>query len=176
MIEFLHTRVYSKGHTHILYLYQALCTTEYIAMIRANAIIDLLIARPMRWMAGKSAEMVDWSPYLMGPVLETVEDLFERGSRDGSVLIDSALFDRKHDKFLFKSVSDGQPAFSEFLDRMYTEAKVVSPDGKSKHYLQYAEALKELTDPTDETNQKTRALTIEYLHRCSVRPAFCEAS
>ena len=164
MVEFLHSRVYSKGHKNILedFLYQALCTTEYIAMIRANAIIDLLVARPMRWMAGKSADMTDWSPFSMGPVLDTVEQLFERGAHDGSALLDANLFDRKHQSYLFKSVADSQPAFCEYLDHVYTEDTVQSPD-KNKKYLQYTEALKELLNPTDETNAKTRALTIKYL-------------
>ena len=164
MVEFLYSRVYSKGHKNILedFLYQALCTTEYIAMIRANAIIDLLVARPMRWMAGKSSDMIDWSPFSMGPVLDTVEQLFERGARDGSALLDPGLFDRKHPAYLFKSVADSQPAFCEYLDHVYTEDTVLSPD-KSKKHLQYAKALEELLNPTDETNVKTRALTIEYL-------------
>ena len=143
-------------------MYQALCTTEYLAMIRANAIMDLLVARPMRWMAGKSAEMVDWSPYSMGPVLETVEDLFERGAHDGSIFLDAGLYDRTHPKYLFKSVADGQAGFCEYLDHMYQEDTVLSPDGQTKH-PQYAKALAELINPTDETNRKTRALTIKYL-------------
>jgi hypothetical protein len=43
----------------------------------------------------------------MGPVLETVEDLFERGAHDGSILLDAGLFDRTHPTYLFKSVADG---------------------------------------------------------------------
>jgi hypothetical protein len=164
MVEFLHSRVFTKGHKNILedFLYQALCTTEYIAMIRANAIIDLLVARPMRWMAGKSADMTDWSPFSMGPVLDMVEQLFERGARDGSTLLDPGLFDRNHASYLFKSVADSQPAFAEYLDHVYTKDKVTAPDGEIKH-LQYAKALEELLTPTDETNVKTRALTIKYL-------------
>ena len=158
IVEYLQSRVYAKGHKNILedFLFAANCTTQYIAMMRANAIIDLLIARPMRWMAGKSGEMLDWSPFSMGPVLETVEELFERAANDGSVLLNPA------NSHVFQSVEDTQPAFRDYLKYIYEEDMSLSPDGKHT-YPQYKLALDELLNPTDETNIRTRALTIEYL-------------
>ena len=157
MVEFLHEKLDAAGHSNVLedFLFTAHTKDEFIAMTRANAVIDLLIARPMRWMAGKSAEMVDWSPYSMGPVLDTVEELFERAARDGSVLLDPNLN-------VFKDVAASQPAYRDYLKNVYEEDTVLSPDGKTKH-MQYKLAHDELFSPTDESNQRTRQLTIEYL-------------
>lgn len=49
-VEFLHDRVYAPGHSNILedFLYVTFRSTQYVAMTRANAIVDLLISRPMR--------------------------------------------------------------------------------------------------------------------------------
>lgn len=157
MVEFLHEKVYSTGHSNVLedFLYVSHCTLEYIAMMRANAIIDLIVARPMRWLCGKSAALLDWSPYSMGPVLDRLEGLFERAAQDGSVLIDPGLN-------FWKPVVDTQPAFRDYMQHVYTKETCRSPDGKTTH-LQYQKALDELLDPSDETNKKTFDLTVEYL-------------
>lgn len=44
----------------------------------------------------------------------------------------------------------------------YNKEKVRSPDGKTAH-LQYKLALEELLKPSDESNKRTDALTVEYL-------------
>ena len=50
MIEFLHTLVHGADHSNILedFLYVSLRSVEYIAMTRANAIIDMFVSRPLR--------------------------------------------------------------------------------------------------------------------------------
>lgn len=75
MVEYLAQRVHEPGHSNVLedFLYKSHLTTEYLAMMRANALIDLRISRPMRWLCGKGAELVDWSPFKMGLVLEKLE-------------------------------------------------------------------------------------------------------
>ena len=54
IIEFLHPRVHAQGHSNILedFIYVTHTKVEYVAMMRANAAIDLLLARPMRYLAG----------------------------------------------------------------------------------------------------------------------------
>jgi hypothetical protein len=164
LIEYLHARVYAAGHKNILedFLYQAFLTTEYVAMTRANAIVDMLLVRPLRWLAGKSSELVDWSPYSMGPVLETVEALLEKGAQDGRHLLDPGLYDPASPKFLFKSLVDSQPAFKEYLEYTYAKDTVLSANGKRKH-LQYKLARDELLCPSDATDLKATDLTAEYL-------------
>ena len=151
MVEFLHEKLDAAGHSNVLedFLYVAHTKDEFIAMTRANAIIDLLVARPMRWLAGKSAELVDWSPFSMGPVLDTVEQLFERAAHDGSILLDPNLN-------IFKDVAASQSAYREYVKHVYEEDTVLSPDGKTKH-LQYKLARDELFNPTDESNHSERA-------------------
>lgn len=71
LVSYLHSRVFASDHKNILedFLYQALLTSQFIAMSRANAIIDIRISRPHRWLAGKSGELQDWSPMKMNGVL-----------------------------------------------------------------------------------------------------------
>eukprot|EP00966_Prymnesium_polylepis_P222071 5138240-Prymnesium_polylepis.1 len=103
MVEYLHEKVFSSGHKNILedFIYVTHCKEEYIGMMRANTIIDLRIARPLRYLAGKCAKLDDWSPYSMGLVQDEIEQLFERSARDGSVLL-------KPELQIFKSVQDSQ--------------------------------------------------------------------
>ena len=45
-------------------------------MCRANAIMDIIISRPMRWLSGKSHELRGWSPVDMTRALDAVDELF----------------------------------------------------------------------------------------------------
>lgn len=53
-IEFLHERVFQQKHCNILedFLYVTFSSLQYIAMARANALVDVLISRPLRWLSG----------------------------------------------------------------------------------------------------------------------------
>ena len=96
VIAWLHPRVFSKSHSNTLedFIYVTHCAMEYVAMMRANAAIDLLIARPWRWLAGNGSKLVNWSPYSMGDqVLERVEELYTRAASDGSVLLNPRTWD-----------------------------------------------------------------------------------
>lgn len=131
MVEFLHARVFCPGHSNLLedFIYITHCKIEFVAMMRANAAIDLLIAKPMRWLAGKSAELVDWSPYSMGKVFDMIEELFMRAKDDGSVLLDRV---NTWEAF-WKPITDTQPAFAEYFEHLYHKEVVLAPDGKTKH-------------------------------------------
>ena len=37
-------------------------------MMRANAVVDLLISHPLRWLAGKAYELDNFSPLSLGTV------------------------------------------------------------------------------------------------------------
>eukprot|EP00966_Prymnesium_polylepis_P312294 7216113-Prymnesium_polylepis.1 len=116
----------------------------------------------MHWLAGKSGSLADWSPYSMGPVLDQVEQLFERAAHDGRVLLNPALHDPKSPSYLWASLVASQPKFREYLlEHMYTKDVSCSPDLKTKH-MQYEKALKELLTPSDDTNQRSTDLTVEY--------------
>lgn len=59
MVEYLHTVAYATGHKNILedLLFTAYRTMEFVVMTRSNAIINLRISHPMRWLTGKAAAL-----------------------------------------------------------------------------------------------------------------------
>ena len=165
IVEFLHPLVFGGDHSNILedFLYIAYTTLEFIAMVRANAIIDLLVSRPLRWLSGMAHELDHFSPATLLTVkygkaqhpapIDLVEELFKKGEADGAVLLDA-------DLDIFDPIVRHQPKFAAYQQYMYEEAFVLAPDGKTKH-LMYKLAREELFNPTDPTNQKTRLKTIE---------------
>lgn len=156
MIEFLHSLVFGADHSNILedFLYVSLSSLEYIAMVRANAIIDILISRPLRWLAGNAYQLDNFSPLDLRVCLRIVHDLFERVAADGSLLL--TFFD------VFEPITRTQPLFAEWRRSMYEEQHVYSPDGSVSH-LHFALLRDELFNPKDPTNQRSRIKTIEYL-------------
>ena len=95
LVEFLHSRVHKSGHANLLedFLYQMLICKSYIAMSRANAIIDLRISRPWRWLSGKTHELAHrgWSPIDMNGVADLIDQTLVKAKDDGSVLLDPRL-------------------------------------------------------------------------------------
>jgi len=156
-VEYLHGVIFGPKHSNILedYLYVTYSSLQYVAAIRANAIVDLLVSRPMRWLSGKGRELHDWSPYSMGMVLDIVEQFFEKAQHDGSLFLDPNLD-------LFKSIADKQPLFEEHRKFTYTEDFRRSPDGSTSHLI-FKLVRDELLNPVDPTNLRTRDKTIEYL-------------
>lgn len=73
------------------YLWAVLNSLEMVALIRACTLIDLLISRPLRWLAGKSSELHNWSIYKMGWSMSLVEQVLTRAAADGKVLLDGEL-------------------------------------------------------------------------------------
>lgn len=92
-VEFLHDRVFVKGHSNILedFLYVTFRSVQFVAMARANAVFDFLISRPLRWLSGKSSHLPNWSPRSMGRALDLVEQLLMRAQHDGKILLDGNL-------------------------------------------------------------------------------------
>lgn len=156
-VEYLHARVYAPGHSNILedFLYVTFRSTQYGAMTRANAIVDLLVSRPMRWLSGKSACLQQWSPISMSRVLDIVEQSFVKAQHDGSLFFDP-------DLDLFQDIANEQPLFAEWRTYTFTKDFVCSP-GKSVKHLVYKLALAEALQPVDATNAATQAKTTEYL-------------
>lgn len=148
--------VFGKDHANILedFLYVVHRSMQFIAATRANAIIDLLISRPMRWLTGNSHRLHDWSPYSMGEVLDLVEQFFMKAQYDGSLFLNP-------DLDIFEPIAAQQPLFQEWRVFTFTEHTRLSPDGSTRHLL-YKLAKDELISPKDPTNINTRAKTIEY--------------
>lgn len=156
-VEYLHTRVFQKENKNILedFLYVTFTSMQYVAMTRANAIVDVLVSRPMRWLSGKSSQLENWSPRSMGEVLDIVEQFLMKAQHDGSLFLDENLD-------LFRTIADKQPLFAAWRQFSLQEETVLSPDGSCKHLL-WKLTRDELLNPKDETNVRTRQKTIEYL-------------
>ena len=158
MIEYLHTLVHGGNHSNILedFLYISFGSLQFIAMTRANAIIDLFVSRPLRWLSGNSYLLDNWSPLDMRVALRLAYDIFVEAANDGSVLLDPARVD------IFKPIADTQPLFAEWRRYTFEEEHEFSANGKVPHLL-FKLVRDELLDPHDPTNQKSRLKTIEYL-------------
>lgn len=156
-VEYLHGIVFTKAHSNILedFLYVTFRSVQYVAMVRANAIVDILISRPLRWLSGKARELQNWSPVNMGEALDIVEQFFMRAQLDGSLFLDPSLD-------LFKPIADKQPLFAQWRAFTFNEDCIRSPDKSTKHLI-YRLARDELLQPKDRTNARTQAKTIEYL-------------
>lgn len=166
LVEYLHSLVFQSSHENKLedFLYTVLRTTQFVAMARANAVIDLLVSRPLRWLAGKSAVLQDWSPYKMNGVLDLVHATFVKGKDDGTIFLNPQLD-------IFESIATEQPYFKEFMEytRIYIQpgCNPVSQYGRTRH-MHYKLARMELLEPEDPTNRLSHAKTIEYLQvQCS---------
>lgn len=156
-VEFLHERVFAPRHKNVLedFLYVTFRAVQYVAMTRANAIIDILISRPLRWLSGKSRELTNWSPFSMGRALDVVEQFFAQAQHNGRLFLDPSLD-------LFKEIADEQPLFDEWRKYSFEHDTRLSPDGSTK-FLVYKLARDELLNPQDPTNIASTLKTIEYL-------------
>jgi hypothetical protein len=167
IVEFLHTLVFCADHSNVLedFLYMSFRSMQYVAMTRANAIIDLLISRPLRWLTGCAYELDSFSPVTLLTIkdgtplhdspLDLVEQLFVEASTDGSILLDATLN-------VFKTIASVQPKFAAYLKYTHDDDFVLSPDNSVKHFV-YKQVHQELFNPTDPTNKVTQLKTIEYL-------------
>lgn len=91
----------------------------------------------------------------MNWVLDIVDTLFNRAKDDGKILLDPTLS-------VFEAVADEQPLFREYLRYTFAHEVCLSPDGRTRH-LKYKLALDEVTAPSDTSNQRAEAKTIEYI-------------
>ena len=153
LVEFLYPLVYGADHSNILedFLYIAYRTTEYIAMTRVNGLIDILVSRPLRWLAGNTYQLDNWSPLDMRRALKLVHDVFELAANDGSVLLDPTLD-------IFGPIAKVQPQFAEWRRFIFEEDHILSPDGTTRHLL-WKLARDELLAPADPTNADPRVTT-----------------
>ncbi|KAL3894732.1 MAG: hypothetical protein SGPRY_013725 [Prymnesium sp.] len=121
VIEFLHERVLLLKHSNILedFLYVTFSAVQYVAMVRANAIVDVLISRQLRWLSGKSSRLRQWSPMCMGRASDLVEQFMMKAQHDGNLFLDPALD-------IFKSIADEPPEFAEWRRFTMEEQQIIN--------------------------------------------------
>ena len=126
-------------------------------MCRANALIDLILSRPLRFLAGKSHEMGEhgWSPVSNTRALDVAEQLLVRGAADGSCFLDADLDP-------IEQIAAEQPKFAAWRTFMYKEQTVRAADGVTKH-VKFERVRDELLNPADGVNSSAgvRSKTIE---------------
>ena len=158
-VEFLHGLVFGAEHSNILedFLYTVFRSEEFIAMCRANALVDLILSRPLRFLAGKSHEMGEhgWSPVSNTRALDAAEQLLVRGAADGSCFLDEHLDP-------FQEIAAEQPVFAAWRKHTYEEQTVRAADGVTKH-VKFERVRDELFNPADGANATAgvRSKTIE---------------
>ena len=157
MLRFLHRFVHLSDHSNQLedFLYSALRSVEFLAMVRANALVDVLISRPLRWLAGKQEKLTSWSPAKSTWALDLVEQTLERASVDGAVLLEPQLD-------IFAPIAAEQPLFRKYQLYTYRRAALLSPNRLVSHQL-WKQARAELLTPSSATNRATTQKTIVYL-------------
>ena len=70
-------------------------------MMRANALVDLFISKPLRFLAGKAQELTNWSPTKNNWALDLADEFLEKASHDGSLFLNAELN-------IFKPIADEQ--------------------------------------------------------------------
>ena len=137
------------------FLYVSFTSMQFIAMTRANALVDLLISRPLRWLSGNSYKLDNWSPLDMNVAADLAYEALVKVEADGSHLLDPNLD-------IFGPIADKQPLFAEWRRHTFQAESSLSPDGSTKH-LTYALVRRELLNPADPSNAASKLKTIEYL-------------
>eukprot|EP00965_Chrysotila_dentata_P255171 6212125-Pleurochrysis_carterae.AAC.6 len=62
-VELLKSLIFQLDHSNILedFIWTVLRSTEMVAFVRVCTLVDVLISRPMRWLAVKATQLDDWS-------------------------------------------------------------------------------------------------------------------
>ena len=121
-LQFLHWRMGVCGTSGDgilatnLYLY--LRSIEVVSLLRVLSILHISICMPIRWLAGKTAELSDYDfgHYDMGKALDILEDAFEAIIEDPS-----KFFDEDFMMGLFSEISDKVDPFKAYLEYMFEE-------------------------------------------------------
>ena len=152
--EFLRMQVLMPDHSNLLesYLWHVLGCSEVVALLRIFSLYDLLLSRPLRWLAGKSSTLHEWSIYKMGWALDLAEQALVKISKDGRLLLDPTLD-------IFAPIAAEQPLFAAWR-KSEMESTVKAPDGKTVH-KKYVTALSEARAPTNQSNTDATDVAIE---------------
>eukprot|EP00965_Chrysotila_dentata_P104344 3445575-Pleurochrysis_carterae.AAC.1 len=94
MVAFLKDLVFQLEHSNILkdFLWTVLRSEEMVALCRTCTLFDLPISRPLRWLAGKAATLLDWSPFEKGwAYSDLLEEAMVAAADNGAYLYEPTL-------------------------------------------------------------------------------------
>eukprot|EP00965_Chrysotila_dentata_P201492 6180602-Pleurochrysis_carterae.AAC.2 len=111
MVAFLKDLVFQLEHSYILedFLWTMMRSEETVAFCRACTLFDLLIFRPLRWLACKAATLLDWSAFKMRWVYDLLEEAMVAAADCGAYLYQPTLS-------VFQNIADEQPLFKKHLE------------------------------------------------------------
>ena len=117
----------------------------------------------LRYLAGSSHKLRDWSPFSMARVVDVFEGWMVRGARNGQVILDLVGSGRS----AFAAIATEQPAFHDYRKHEAAATKK-SPDEQTTHaWLKLVRA--ELATPRDASNAGTTERTLEFIEVCCAR-------
>lgn len=142
-------------------LYTILRCNEFVALLRANSLWDILFSRPFRWLSGRGSKLEGWSIFKMSSVLDRVESVMMEIEEDPSRLLDPELD-------IFQPYADELPEFKDWRTEMMA-TKVLAEDGHTEYYL-FREILKEARTPkAGSGNAQATPMTLEIIRAQAAR-------
>ena len=141
-------------------LYTLLRCNEFVALLRAHTLWQMLFSEPFRWLAGRTGKIKDWSLYNMSGVLDLVEAAMEMLAADPSKLLDE-------DFDMFASVA-AVPEFKQWRDECCGQI-VLAADGKTEHTI-YKDILQRARSPeAGSGDEQATAMTLELVKEMAAR-------
>ena len=134
-------------------LFIALGSSEMIALVRLLSIIHLSITIPMRWLAGKTQDLKQytWGPMSMGRALDTLEMKLEELMSDPSLILKDNFMMSMFDEF-----ADELPPLREYFEHLYEKKRmsVISRKSGTK-VVHLGRMRRELFAPSRKTERDT---------------------
>ena len=114
-----------------------------VALLRVNTHFQIIFPSELRWLAGKSGDLTDWSIVSLGESLDAVEQALIAIAADGHALLDPSLDP-------FKEIAAKQPVFADWRAKRMARTWL-APDRKTPHAC-LAHALAEARSPEGQGN------------------------
>jgi hypothetical protein len=164
-IEFLDMLMKLPDHSNVLedFLFVVLISSDMLAAIRAHASLYVAFVTELRFLAGCSDKLKDWSPFSMARVIDIFEGWMIKGAANGQVILDLL----SSGDSPFPTIEAEQPAFAAYR-KHEANAKAKSPNGQEL-YTWLPQLRAALANPTDASNQMTTLRTLELLETFCAR-------
>jgi len=155
-LQFLFELMRDPTHSNILedFLYVVLISSDMLAAIRTYALLYVTFITELRYLAGCSHKLKNWSPFSMARVANKFEGWMEEGSANGQAILDLCASGDSP----FAAIESEQPEFAAYREHEATK-KFKSPD-KTVSYESRSKLRAALAKPTDTSNQTTTSRTV----------------
>ncbi len=165
-VEFLDMLMKDIAHSNILedYLFVVLISVEMLAAVRTYAVFYVTFVTELRFLAGSSHLLTDWSPASMAQVADTFESWMLEGAVDGKSILDLLASGDSP----FQAIEEAQPLFAAYR-KHEADALASSPNGKVRH-ARNRKLRAALARPSDDaSNRATTPRMLELVQICCER-------